>query len=441
MLSKVEAGQGSVLLPGEAFKAAGTATNTAPRIGLGVGNTKVAGVKVPDTAIWVVTNKRFLMWSASSFGGSPKELLLALDLGPGVRFVGLGKERREMAIAVELAGVRLQRTMPQADAKAIAVALRAAPPKPSWFTPVDPYLGDDRLRQVVHALRDGDWASAEQGFDALGDVRAREPIVSGTALEGIDGHPPSFDEWARARPSSAAARTVRGAHMVRWGWQARGFGRATTVEENAWEVFHSRLRAAEDDLFAAVDLDPDDPLPWSALVVSGRGLGIPTEELMLRFGEVERRAPGLVCAHLQLLQGVCRKWGGSHDEMFGFARSHAAGAPAGSPLGALVPIAHVERWIDFDDDDAAMRGYWSGEVRDEIIENALRSVLDPSWVDGPEGVPALNAYALTLLVCGESDLAHEVGRRIGTRRTSIWGFFNKADEKFHRVTTGRSPTA
>ena len=67
---------------------------------------------------------------------------------------------------------------------------------------------------------------------------------------------------------------------------------------------------------------------------------------MHRFAQVVRRHPTHLVAHQQMLQFLCRKWFGSTEEMFDFARTAAAKAPAGSLLPELVVVAHIEHWLD-----------------------------------------------------------------------------------------------
>jgi len=119
------------------------------------------------------------------------------------------------------------------------------------------------------------------------------------------------------------------------------------VAEDAWPLFFSRLQDAEADLARAIELDPEDPTPWEFLLRSGRGLQIETDELVERFQAARARHPEDYRAHQMLLLALCQKWGHSHEMMFDFARQVAEAVSEGSGVHALVPQAHVERWLYF----------------------------------------------------------------------------------------------
>jgi hypothetical protein len=83
-------------------------------------------------------------------------------------------------------------------------------------------------------------------------------------------------------------------------------------------------------------------------------------------------------AHSATLWYLCKKWFGSHEEMFDFARTVSASAPEGNGLHALIPIAHHERWVyaaAFDKEEELAENYFDQpEVRQEIVEAYNRSL-------------------------------------------------------------------
>jgi hypothetical protein len=363
---------------------------------------------------------------------------LRLSLGAEVQLVAVGKQTNEtVPISLTLAGTAVQVLIPGRDGVVAAELLRRKAP-PAWVTPIDPWLGDDRTRAYVDALSGSDWVAGASMLDpAAASIEIREHLTGGHVMGLVAGRPEGFDAWVAARPDSATARLARGSHGISWGWEIRGGGYAKSVKQDAWAVFHERLREAEGDLFGAVELDPQDPLPWSALITSGRGLSIPKEELILRFEEAIRRSPGLPGAHFGVLQGLCQKWSGSHDEMFAFARERAGSAPDGSRLHGLVATAHMERWMADRDEPARKPYFVDPDVRAELVSHAHRSVLHPAWRDEADTVATLNMFACLLRLAGEQDLAQAVGMRIGRRRTQTpWAFFKDPDGLFMKTQTG-----
>ncbi len=47
-----------------------------------------------------------------------------------------------------------------------------------------------------------------------------------------------------------------------------------------------------------------------------------------------------------MVQATAAKWSGSNEEMFEFARGSSAEAPEGSSVHAVVPMAHLEKWLN-----------------------------------------------------------------------------------------------
>jgi len=231
---------------------------------------------------------------------------------------------------------------------------------------------------------------------------------------------------------------LRGAHGVVWAWEARGQGRASTVAGSAWPDFHGRLARAEDDLREAARLDPPDPTPWLHLLRSGRGLQVGTAELRRRYDEAESRHPRGWLHNYQYLQGIALKWGGSHEEMFAFARGSASAAPDGSPVIALVAAGHFEVALDLQGLEAKRAYFSHPEVADEIMELARRSVLSPDWVDDHLTVGALNHVAAALAMSGQTATAEQLGVRIGTRRSQMpWSLMPSADRLFALARAGQ----
>ena len=236
-----------------------------------------------------------------------------------------------------------------------------------------------------------------------------------------EDRPNALDALIAERASEPAALLLRGAYDVRWAWSARGVGGGSTVTRAQFEVFFERLRRAERDLLRAAQLDPADPAAWGQLLISGRGLEIGKAELLARFAEVQRRAPGLWGPHTQMLQGLCAKWHGSHEEMFEFARRASAGAGPGSPLHALVAIAHYERYLAIGD-DAERAEYARGEpVRTELESVAHQALASEVLRQSPAGRMARDVLAYVAGLLGVDRLAAQLYEATGDVITpGIW---------------------
>ena len=304
--------------------------------------------------------------------------------------------------------------------------------------PVDHTAGDPRAARLVEAVRSGDPDALKGALEGPFDAAERERLVS--IATAVEGHPEVFDAWLEREPDAQLALLARRAYGVSYAWQARGSDRAERVAEDAWEVFFERLRVAEDDLLRAAELDPADPVPWTNLLISGRGLQVPKEEEQMRYEELQRRGPWLLEAHLQTLQFLCKKWFGSDEESLTFARNVDREAPDGAAARAVVPMAHIELWLDLhereggEDPDAYKQ---RAEVRDEIRAAAERSVFARGFEDDLVTVPALNAFAMGLGMFGDEEGARAIVRRLGTRRTEFpWAYYVDPDAVYGELLSG-----
>lgn len=223
-------------------------------------------------------------------------------------------------------------------------------------SPLNGSFGDnaylDALRQRLSL--DGDYDAAEAAIAAQRDVNDRFAVVD--ACADWSKPPKWLEPWARERPDSTALPLVRGAHGVIWAWQARG---GDWVPKDYME-FQKRLREADMDLQRAAELRPTDAVPWAWMISAAKGQELPREEIARRFKEAIRRDASISAAYGSMLTALCAKWGGSHEEMFKFAREASRKAPPGSTIHTLIAEAHLEYAAALGRDQSAdvEREYW-----------------------------------------------------------------------------------
>ena len=399
---------------------------------------------LPPRTIWAVTPRRLLVWTAEGRDGTDFGSLIAdLVLGVAVRRVTLEPYKKREAKMTVFAGTQpAVVAMDLDDARSIAqvigqVASRIPPPPamsqvtvPTARTvPVDPSFGEPRVAAFLGAVEAGDWSAAEERLSAVSSPALRECFVS--SLPGESSRT-TLDAWVAARPEAGDAYLSRGVSGVAWAWEVLGGSHPGTVERQLLPTFYRRLRSAEHDLLRAVELCFDDPVPWTPLLMSARGLHVSIEELCLRYDESVKREPTLLGAHLQTLIGLGRAWSGSNDAMLTFARTTARAAPEGSSLHALVPMAHLLCAADLDDEQR--RRYFTADIATEITFFSSLSVARSDWGDDATTVRSLNIFAAALLLCRDTSHAHELAGRIGSRRTDVpWNLFGDGDLLFREV--------
>ncbi|PYC70207.1 hypothetical protein C7C46_27425 [Streptomyces tateyamensis] len=295
--------------------------------------------------------------------------------------------------------------------------------RPGARLAVDPACGDPLLAELRAAAGGGDWAAVRAGLARAGDQGDLTTMVAQVAdVAGVE-------EWipqaVAAEPDSALPLLVSGARQVSWAWEARSGSRAQYVTREQWQLFHQRLETAEEQLYQVAEREPEWLGPWYFLQISGRGESLDKEAATYRFEAAVRRFPGHPASHRQRLQQLCRKWGGSHEQMHEFARSSMLGAPEGSQLGELVALAHLEHWLDLE--RGADAGHITSQpVRLQLAEAAQRSVLHPGYVRGRGWAATHNTFAMVLSLAGERNLARAVFAQLGDTVTkSPWDYLSK----------------
>ncbi|MBY8883119.1 hypothetical protein, partial [Actinacidiphila acidipaludis] len=294
---------------------------------------------------------------------------------------------------------------------------------------IDPSFGDERLAALRAAAREGArrWPEIRTALSGAQDPEDLTFLVEG--LRSVAGLERWIGEVIAAEPDEPLPLLVSGARHVGWAWHARSGLAARYVSDEQWALFRGRLETAQEQLLAAAESAPDLAAPWYFLQITARGLraganraGADVEEQ--RFTAACRHAPGHLAAHRERLLQLTPAWGGSREEMHGFARRSMLAAPAGSPLGELVAAAFLEEWLDRggDPESVYMR---SGQVLGALHEAADRSVRQQSFVRERDWPLTFNTFAMAFALAGDEVAARPLFRAIGDRATEMpWRYLD-----------------
>ena len=182
----------------------------------------------------------------------------------------------------------------------------------------------------------------------------------------------TLDAWCRNEPTSPDPWLLRGMQRIEWAWEARGSGRASSVDEEMYRGFHHRLDAAERDLLWAADLLPEDPVPHASLITVAMGLGQGEHHIRHHLQAALERDSEHYAAWSHAVYALTEKWCGTHQEMFDLARQAAARADPGNDLAGVLIFAHIERWLYFsafaEDPEGGREYLQNPEVRQEVSE-------------------------------------------------------------------------
>ncbi len=222
-----------------------------------------------------------------------------------------------------------------------------------------------------------------------------------------------------------------GCTLIAEAWEIRGAGWARTVGDDRFKLFFARLREARDPLMAAARLAPTDATPWVELQRYARGMRLDRAQRDLVWVEAIQRSATSYPAHAARLQNLALKWGGTHEEMFAFARDTVAKAGPGSPLAAMLPIAHAEYLLKEGDRFIAEGSTWSyvrfnvryfvPEFRAELTEAELKWGADAD--KGPYAKEAHNLFGWAMLEAGSADRARWHLSFVGNRPSNLpWDY-------------------
>jgi hypothetical protein len=262
---------------------------------------------------------------------------------------------------------------------------------------VDPEFRDPDAAAVRAAVTGRDWPALRALVSVERPPGDRDFLVKVASL--VYGGEEWLPEVAREHLDDPLPLLLYGMRAIDWAWEARTGARARHVSQDRFALFHQRLALAEDCLQDVVRREPGDVTAWTGLITVARGLQMDDDEERRRFDGAVAADPTNVRAHLQMLQNVCHKWGGSHERMFAFAAKAAENGGPGSRLGVLVAQAHLEYWLELGHEGS--RYFSSARVRNALRLAADGSVLHPRYVRGKDFPIDHNPFALAFSLAGD----------------------------------------
>ena len=239
------------------------------------------------------------------------------------------------------------------------------------------------------------------------------------------------DRWAARCPTDPDAQLVRARSLMERAWEVRGGGWASGVRPEQWAEFRRLLQLAGEANDRAMQLAPQDPTPWVNRLHLMIDRSASREDVEETWRELTRRDPWHRDGHQLMLTYLCRKWSGSHEQMFSFARSVAAAAPVGSPLHVL-PVRAAAEWALWEQERESPRRTAAeiGELwrQDPVMQSDLDNAL-ARWFRQPANRHAdwlhdVNFLAYGLARSGRDADAAPVFASIGKYVTSIpWSWY------------------
>lgn len=266
------------------------------------------------------------------------------------------------------------------------------------------------LRRRLHGR---DYAGAETVL-ANATHADRERLIYGVAASGDSIALASA--WAQAFPNSAQANLMLGACLIVQGWEIRGGSYAEDVPDSAWKPFLKHLADAEAPLKRAAELDGALADPYAWLIQAGLAQDRNRPYFRALLDAANARVPLHGPTHYKYFSLTTEKWGGSHEEMFEFARSASDSAPAKHLIHILIPAAFNELALAVVSKHGVRRAERELRNRDYAAETVHAFC---SWLDATPGTLAdrlnhlrggfaahgLNQFAVALYLTGATEEA------------------------------------
>ncbi|MYT74581.1 MULTISPECIES: hypothetical protein [unclassified Streptomyces] len=288
-------------------------------------------------------------------------------------------------------------------------------------------LGDTRVLALVEAADAGDWSAVKEAlapFDLGRDHLVLDELADLDGVQDWIGRAVEEDKEHRA-----TALLISGARHVSWGWEARTSARAKEVSQEQWRTFHERLHIAEEQLFEAAELRPDWVTPWRRLLTSGRGMSLGPAVNETRLDAALRRDPLDLETHIDWISYLQPRWSGEPGEALAFARRAFARAPEGHRLGCVIPMAHIEDWVESSRHDCLD----STRIQTELREAAQRSILHADYERRPGWQHDFSIFAMALALSGEGVVGTRVFHELGGAYTSWpWTYMSDPEKAYAR---------
>ena len=229
-----------------------------------------------------------------------------------------------------------------------------------------------------------------------------------------DSHWKIIQKGREQYPESAAFALLEAGYWIRYAWDARGSGYASSITETGRQLFRERLDKAEQILLESKDYASDNPVWYQLYLTTAMAKGWNLENILALFAEAISNHPTNYQIYFNAANALSPKWGGSTELMDLIARA-------------------AEEIIDGPEKDVIYaRVYWS--ISRALRENEdLFSDSSVSWPrmktgfyqlisDFPDSDWNLNHFGLFACQAGDSKAYQDIRSRIGQDRIllDVW---------------------
>jgi len=300
----------------------------------------------------------------------------------------------------------------------------------------DPALGDvlgkkilsearrgqfDTLLKEIVTIRSGQWDRRAFYFDLIG-----EHLTNSKNVEAVS--------------DTSVGNLIKGSIAINLAWKARGGGQADTVSKEGWGLFFKYLDFAAQYLIRAGEQDKEDPTPFAFLQTVAMGLQLDRKIAEAWLNEGIKRDATNQQVHYRHLFLLCKKWGGSHEDMFAFARATVNKIPPESTLNSIIYIAFQENLLylrAFENSPQGVKALLlDKQVREESLELYQKSLQKRKTIEQVSDYWPHNVTAWWFLTLNIPEVVRQETKKIGPNFTTFpWSiFYEDPADGYYRAT-------
>lgn len=300
----------------------------------------------------------------------------------------------------------------------------------------DPTLGDSLARRI---LEDAKAEKVDKVINQIAPIRTGQWDKRNFYVD-LAGEHITNQKVLGTLPDSSIGNLIRGSMAIHLAWAARGGGQAETVTKEGWDIFFRFLNIAGNSLLRAGEQDMEDPTPFALLQTVAMGMQLDRKTTESWFHEAVKRDKYNQGAHYGHLFLLCKKWGGSHEEMFEFARTTSSNTPDNMTLHTILYIAFQEYYlyyVAFERDEVKANSFiHEKRTREESIRTYQKSLLNRKKIDQVSDYWPHNVTAWWFMMLNIPEVVRRETQKIGPYFTKYpWLiFYRDPAAGYHQAT-------
>ncbi len=300
----------------------------------------------------------------------------------------------------------------------------------------DPALGDGVARKILAGALQG---KPDSLLTEIAPIRNNQWDRRAFYIELFAEHIADI-RVLETLPDTPVGNLARGSIAIQLAWRARGHGDAATVTEEGGKGFFKNLNLAAHCLLRAGEQDIEDPTPFAILQTVAMGLQLKRKIAEDWLQEAIRRDASNQQAHYRHLFLLCKKWGGSHEDMFNFARTTINRIPSDSTLNSIIYVAFQEYYLFFrafeKDAEGAKALLRDEQIKEESLSIYQKSLGNRKKIEQVSDYWPHNVTAWWFFLLNIPEVVRAETQKIGQHFTKFpWSIFYKDPaEVYYRAT-------